>query len=130
MRRLTPAQIEEYRKKNLCSKCDEPFTFGHKCKNRSIMLIESEELEGNVVEEEDDDEEEEEEPQGQRGAKEPEISLHAMEGSLSLKTIRLLRQVNRKPVSILLDTGSTHNFIYPKAIQRTGLQVPQNRHSM
>lgn len=52
IRRLTPKKIEEYRRKNLCFKCDEPFTYGHKNKNRSLMLIESEEVE-NLEEEEE-----------------------------------------------------------------------------
>jgi len=42
----------------LCFKCDEPFTFGHKCKNKSIMLIESEESEANILEEGEEGEEE------------------------------------------------------------------------
>jgi len=62
------------------------------------------------------------EPKGGVG-KELELSLHAMEGSSSPRTIRLLGHVNKKLVSILLDTGSTHNFIDPRVVQRTGLQV-------
>jgi len=43
--------------KNLCSKCDEPFTFGHKCNSKSIMLIESEALEVDAVENEEEEDE-------------------------------------------------------------------------
>ena len=46
-----------------------------------------------------------------------------MEGSTSPKTIRLLGPVNKKLLNILLDIGSTHNFIDPRVIQRTGLSV-------
>jgi len=56
------------------------------------------------------------EPQGQNEVKGLEISLHAMDGSTSPKTIRLLGQVNRKQVSILLNTNSTHNFIDNKVV--------------
>ena len=62
------------------------------------------------------------EPKGGVG-KDLELFLHAMEGSSSPRTIRLLGHVNKKLVSILLDTGSTHNFIDPRVVQRTGLQV-------
>jgi len=44
IRRRTPEKVEDYRRKNLCFKCDEPYTMGHKCKNNSLMLIESEAL--------------------------------------------------------------------------------------
>ena len=85
---LPPAQVEEYRRKNLCFKCDEPYTFGHKCKSRSLMLIECDDSE-------EDAEEEEEiilEPKSRKKYKEAELSLHAMGGSSSPKTIRLLGQ--------------------------------------
>ena len=39
-----------------------------------------------------------------------ELSLNAMEGGVSPKTIRLFGHINRKPVNVLLDTGSTHNL--------------------
>lgn len=39
------------------------------------------------------------------------ISLYAMEGILSLKTIRLTGKMAGGEVSILMDSGSTHNFI-------------------
>ena len=45
------------------------------------------------------------EPKGDQQG--PEIPLHAMERTTSPKTFRLLGLVNRKPMSILLDTGST-----------------------
>jgi len=38
----------------------------------------------------------------------------------SPRTIRLLGQINKKPVSILLNTGSTHNFIDARVVQRIG----------
>ena len=119
VRRLTPAQVEEY--KNMCLKCDEPFTFDHKCKSKSIMLIESEGLEDNS--EEEGDEEILLEPQGQKEYKKDRVISPCHGWNSSPKIIRLLGQVNRKPVSILLDTGSTHNFIDLEVVQRTGLQI-------
>ena len=118
-RRLSPIQVEEYRKKGLCFKCDEAYTPGHKCQGKSLMLIEC-----------DDSEEEQGEeillrPKDTLENSLPELSFHAMEGSTSPTTIRFFGQVNRKPVNVLLDTGSTHNFIDPKVVQRTGLAVDQ-----
>ena len=115
VRRLSPSQVEEYRRKSLCFKCDEPYSPGHKCKGKNLMLIECE----------DDEGEQEEEillrPKEELGKNLHELSLNAMEGSASPRTIRLYGQVNKKPVMVLVDTGSTHNFIDPKVVQRTGL---------
>ena len=116
-KRLTPTQVEEYKKKGISFKCDEAYTVGHKCQGKSLMLIECDEGE--------DNEEREEiifEPRGEKKQKNSEISLHAMAGSTSPTTIRLLGQVNHKIVSIL-DTGSTHNFIDPGMALIIGLQV-------
>ena len=84
MRRPTPAQVEDYRKKSLCFKCDEPYTFEETDEGEEFLL------ELKCVKQRQD----------------PEISLHAIEGTISPKIIRLLGLVNRKPVSLLLDTGS------------------------
>jgi len=45
------------------------------------------------------------------------LSLHAMEGSPSPTTIRFMGFINNKPVNILLDSGSAHNFVDPKVVQ-------------
>ncbi|XP_026443343.1 uncharacterized protein LOC113343331 [Papaver somniferum] len=40
-----------------------------------------------------------------------EISLHALTGIISDDTIRIPRSINKKNISILIDTGSTNSFI-------------------
>jgi len=80
-----------------------------------------------LIECEEDESEQEEEillkPKEGFGENLHELSLNAMEGSVSPRTIRLCGQINRKSVMVLLDTGSTHNFIDPKVVQRTGLVI-------
>jgi len=39
------------------------------------------------------------------------------------RTIRLMGQVNKKPVNILFDIGFIHNFMDHRVVQRTGLLV-------
>jgi len=63
------------------------------------------------------------EPKGGKDEIDAEISMHAMEGNASSQTIRLMGYIHNKPVSILLDTGSTHNFVGPKVVQRAGLKL-------
>ncbi|XP_057967759.1 uncharacterized protein LOC131157517 [Malania oleifera] len=41
----------------------------------------------------------------------PEITLHAMVGSISPKTMRLVGKIKGEQVVIIIDSGSTHNFV-------------------
>ena len=76
-------------------------------------MIEDEEFEEETAEEE---EEILLEPKEQKNLTNPELSLHAMEGEPTPRTIRLLGHVNKKSVSVLIDTGSTHNFMDPRVV--------------
>ena len=41
----------------------------------------------------------------------PHISLHALDGNFNYQTMRIRRSVGKKVICVLIDTGSTHNFI-------------------
>ena len=114
VKRLTLDQVEDYRKRGLCFKYDEKFTPGHRRSVERLMMIE-------IDYSKEEDEEIIFESKGNQDKQEAEISIHAMEGNCSSHTITLMGHINSKPVSILLDTGSTHNFIDPKLVQRAGL---------
>lgn len=55
----------------------------------------------------------------------PEISLHALIGSMNPKTMRVLGKIGGQKVVILIDSGSTHNFLDPSIAQKAQL-VAQN----
>lgn len=59
----------------------------------------------------------------------PENSLHAIVGALNPKTMRLMGQIGRKEVVILLDTRNTHNFLDPAVISKAGLFVQPTKSS-
>lgn len=115
---LTNEQIAEKRRKRLCFSCDEPYNPGHKCKTPHLfMLLPSEE----------EVEECEEEVCGELGHKdlmdegvthEAHITLHALSEHSKNNTIRILGMANGKFLKILIDSGSTHNFMDPKSANR------------
>lgn len=51
------------------------------------------------------------------------ISLDALEGCISLKTIRVIGQVRGKNISMLVDSGSRHNFVQEAKISELRLPV-------
>ena len=50
----------------------------------------------------------------------PEISLHALVGVSSPQTMRVIGTINGRPLHILIDSGSTHNFVSLKFPKRMG----------
>ncbi|KAA8530919.1 hypothetical protein F0562_005622 [Nyssa sinensis] len=52
-----------------------------------------------------------------------QISVHALSGSLSYKTMRIKGKVKKNVVTILIDSGSTHNFLDPIMAKRTGASI-------
>ncbi|KAF3667065.1 hypothetical protein FXO38_08796 [Capsicum annuum] len=91
-RTLSPEEMNEKRSKGLCYFCNEKYVFGNKCTNlKQLYLIE-------VVEPEEVESEHEEEPANDneerleliRPLEHMEISVHALNGSLGFRTLRLL----------------------------------------
>jgi hypothetical protein len=106
VQRLTPMQMLERRKKGLCYNCDERWSSDHRCKDRKLYLIEE-------VEDEEAElaEIREEEVEAELEEAKAEITLCALLGSTSPSTMRVIAIVNGQTTVVLLDTGSTHNFM-------------------
>ncbi|KAA8546385.1 hypothetical protein F0562_002876 [Nyssa sinensis] len=114
MKRLTWDEMQKKRAQGLCFNCDEKFVPGHKCKRPQLLL-----LEGNYDESETDDEERA--YANFRG--ELEISLHAFTGWSTTKTIRISAKVGPRELIVLIDSGSTYNFINVKIAELFQLSV-------
>uniref|UniRef100_A0A2N9HH28 Reverse transcriptase n=1 Tax=Fagus sylvatica TaxID=28930 RepID=A0A2N9HH28_FAGSY len=106
VQRLTPMQMSERRKKGLCYNCDERWSSDHRCKNRKLYLMEEvDDEEAELVEVE------EEEVEAELEDEKAEITLCALLGSTSPSTMRVIAILNGQKTVVLLDTGSTHNFM-------------------
>uniref|UniRef100_A0A2N9GEU1 Integrase catalytic domain-containing protein n=1 Tax=Fagus sylvatica TaxID=28930 RepID=A0A2N9GEU1_FAGSY len=106
VQRLTPMQMSERRKKGLCYNYDERWSSDHKCKDRKLYVMEEvEDEEAELVEIE------EEEVEAELEEAKAEITLCALLGSTSPSTMRVITIVNGQTTVVLLDTGSTHNFM-------------------
>ena len=125
IQKISPAQMEERRKKGLCYYCEEKWNSSHRCKTSpKLFLMETapnKEVQLGVPLEELDTIE------TTGGGKEenpfayPEISLYALLGSLNPGTMRLIGFIKGVRVTILLDTGSNHNFIDPTIVSKATL---------
>ena len=57
----------------------------------------------------------------------PEISFHAIAGAEHPQTLRVMGNLRNKSVIVLIDKGSTHNFIDQVVVTKFGLPVNQSK---
>ncbi|XP_021596651.1 uncharacterized protein LOC110603257 [Manihot esculenta] len=112
IKRLTWEELNERKKLGLCFKCNEKFGLGHRCKK--LFSIQA------VLEESDDDMEMEIEEQDQTEV--PAISLHAISGFEGPDKMRLRGKLANQFGTILVDSGSTHNFVSEKFARKAGIE--------
>ncbi|KAD2394077.1 hypothetical protein E3N88_41054 [Mikania micrantha] len=110
-RRLSSKELELKRSKGECFWCTEKFVPGHKCSRRQVFLIEV-----------DDADEGEETEVPTEEEEEHLISIHALTGLPSYSTMRVKGSMGTRQLHILIDSGSTHNFIDVKLAKK--LQCP------
>jgi hypothetical protein len=58
----------------------------------------------------------------------PVISLNALIGFSSLQALKLIGYIKHWKIIILIDSGSTHNFIYPRIAQETNFYIHAVNH--
>ncbi|KAF7139795.1 hypothetical protein RHSIM_Rhsim06G0000800 [Rhododendron simsii] len=112
---MTQRDFDDRRAKGLCFGCDEKYFRGHVCKKKQIFMLEADE------EDEIFEDTQQELLQGDN-QEEFQISLHALSGIQSYRTMRIIGQLKKKMLHILIDSGSTHNFLDPKIAKTTGVE--------
>lgn len=121
MVRLSAAERAERSKLNLCWWCPEKWVPGHSCKGRFLVYM---------GEDMDSDDELEDGLDGQ--AESPVISadlshIYALDGRQREDDIELRGVIGDLPVRILVDTGSSHNFLHPHVAEKLALPLRQIR---
>lgn len=101
---LTAPEMAESRAKGLYFNCDEMFSAGYKCsKLFCIILTDDDEVWAEVII--------------------PEISMNAITCTTSDKTFQVRAVVGNGVAWVLVDSGSTHNFIAAKSAEELQIQV-------
>jgi hypothetical protein len=100
--RMTPQQMDERREKGICFNCDRKYSKGHKCNEKKVLYIDSEG-------------EEDQEWGPLEDLELEEITLmiycHELVNINIPQTLKIEGYIKKKKVSVLIDSGSTHNFI-------------------
>jgi hypothetical protein len=115
IQKLTRDEMDECQLKGLFYNCDDKYFPGHKCKEQNLFMAISEDI----------SEEDEETPSMSKSPEstditppldrlevEPVISLNALTTFSAPQTLNLIGYIKHQKVIILVDSGSTHNFIH------------------
>ncbi|KAK1582669.1 hypothetical protein Q3G72_017159 [Acer saccharum] len=115
---LCSFMVDKPRRTQRVPKKNPRFTLGHKCRGPQLLLLEG----SSSLNKEEDKDEELEEPIANEPT-EPEISFHALTGWSTSKTMRITTKIGHYEVVVLIDSGSTHNFINEKVAVMLHLPV-------
>lgn len=105
--------------KGLCYYCDQPYDRNHKCqfKEPQLFTVEIASSTGGadgISNDEDDSD---------IDNIEPVISVNALSGNQNFQTMRVQGRVHDKPFHILVDSGSTHNFLDLNLAKKLGCAI-------
>nr|XP_009797113.1 PREDICTED: uncharacterized protein LOC104243599 [Nicotiana sylvestris] len=125
IKRLSHAELQSRRERGLCYYCEEKYTAGHKCKSppQLLLLTNEPEVVLSMPEPFLSDEVLAEELQCLEIQEHSTISYHALTGGHSPSTLRFTGQINGSSVQVLVDGGSTHNFVQLRAAKYLQLFV-------
>jgi len=118
VKRLSPAKIASRHERGLCFTCEEKYHRGHRCASRVFLLVAAEDENPDPYIEDLDPAPESPDSPNPTTA---QISFNSLAGNLAPETLRLLGTTASHHVVILIDGGSTHNFIQEDLVQRIGL---------
>jgi hypothetical protein len=122
IQKLTRAKMVEHQLKGLCYNCDDKYFPGYKCKERNIFMDISEDISEEDVETplvSESPESTNINPLSDHPEVEPVISLNALTSFSTPQTLKLIGYIKHQKVIILVDRGSTHNFIHRRIAQET-----------
>ncbi|RRT52463.1 hypothetical protein B296_00021474 [Ensete ventricosum] len=119
-KKLTRDELHERSAKKLCWHCDEPWSREHHCKKGWLLMIEPAKDENNetskeALEPKEEAMEEESQP--------ADYTVHTLAGYSNPQMIKVRGLLKQQPITILIDKGSTNNFLNNKVAACLVLQI-------
>ena len=108
-KKFTAAELRKRRRQGLCYYCDEKYNPSHNCQAQCFVLLAPDDL-AEVFALMDHE-------TPTKADVTPEVSFNALSGEYHPSTLRLKGYYDRHIVNVLVDSGSTFNFIKPSVAQ-------------
>lgn len=111
IKKMTPEEVDHCRRNGLCFHCKEKYVRGHTCEKKQLLLID---VQDTICDENEELETEE-----------PEITTCALFGTSapSINTMKVCGSIKNCPATILIDSGSSHNFVDVGLVKRLRKQL-------
>ncbi|RWV78660.1 hypothetical protein GW17_00060324 [Ensete ventricosum] len=119
-KKLTRDELHEGSAKGLCWHSDKPWSREHRCKKGRLLVIE-------LVEDEDNEPSEEalehEEEAIEEESQSVDYAVHTLAGYSNPQTVKVGGFLKQQPITVLIDTGITNNFLNSKVPTQLALQI-------
>ncbi|RZS00286.1 hypothetical protein BHM03_00029952 [Ensete ventricosum] len=120
LKKLTRDELHERSAKELCWHCDKPWSREHRCKKGWLFMIEPAKDEDNEIFEEALEPKEESMEEESQPA---DYVVHALAGDSNPQMMKVGGLLKQQPITVLIDTGITNNFLNNKATTCLVLQI-------
>jgi len=115
---LSLEEIASRRERGLCFTCDKKYHRGHRCASRVFLFVTEEDDPPQLLIEPGD---QLPEPPDLSDPSSTQISLNSLEGLVAPKTLHLVGMISGHKVVLLVNSGSTHNFIQEQLVEQLDL---------
>ena len=106
-------------KKGLGYRCDEMYSIGHRCKLQELQVVVSREKEREPKINADEEARSEGSEEGDHVV--VELSVNSVIRLSSPKTMKLRGEIKGEGVIVMIDPGTTHNFISVELVRKLGI---------
>lgn len=120
--------MAERRDKGLCYNCDEKFHINHSCKGKTYILIMEEDPNEPLIDDTSLSLDIENSLDSSTANPSSAISYHALTGQYSPQTLFLQGLIHSTSVQVLIDSGSTHNFLQERLAKHIGIVIQPAPH--
>lgn len=122
-KRLTSEEIASHCERGLCFSCNKKYHRGHHCASRVFLLLaeEDEPLDLLLIANLDPSLDPIPDPPITHDPYPAQLSLNSLTCHLAPKTLRFVATISGRDVVLLVDEGSTHNFIQQQLVTQLGL---------
>ncbi|XP_062119217.1 uncharacterized protein LOC133832962 [Humulus lupulus] len=118
VKKLTSTEMKDRRDRGLCYTCDEKFNYGHKCKNKMLIMC---------VQRDEDVESGTETGVLEFETTEEEVSLNSLSNSMNPRIFRIMAKHEKESLEVLVDTGSNNNFIQESLVYQLQLSFEETK---